>query len=125
MKSVVTIAVLLHVALNVLAVTDGAQPASSAPAVRSLRQSADMPTTEGDKEWKAHHQHHHHHVKKVKKIAIPVPVEVPQYIPVPVVANRSLGGTVPCTVWELRPEACRANQDADTNKLQNRTTCLV
>ncbi|KAE9306207.1 hypothetical protein PR003_g21296 [Phytophthora rubi] len=84
MKSVVTIAALLHVALNVLAVTDGAQPASSAPAVRSLRQSADMPTTEGDEEWMAHHQHHHHHVKKVKKIAIPVPVEVPQYIPVPV-----------------------------------------
>ncbi|KAE9306205.1 hypothetical protein PR003_g21298 [Phytophthora rubi] len=103
MKSVVTIAALLHVALNVLAVTDGAQPASSAPAVRSLRQSADMPTTGGDEEWMAHHQHHHHHVKKVKKIAIPVPVEVPQYIPVPVVPYPGIWVTFQAGLRWARP----------------------
>ncbi|KAE9112204.1 hypothetical protein PF010_g10524, partial [Phytophthora fragariae] len=84
MKSATTIAVFL--ALRVLAVTGGAQPLPNTPALRGLRQSAGTPATEDDEGWKNddHHQQHHHHVKKVKKIAIPVPVEVPQYIPVPV-----------------------------------------
>ncbi|KAE9022915.1 hypothetical protein PF011_g4236 [Phytophthora fragariae] len=74
-------------ALSVLAVTEEAQRAPSTPALRGLRQSADTPATEDDEDWKTdhhHHHQHHHHVKKVKKIAIPVPVEVPQFIPVPV-----------------------------------------
>ncbi|KAF1794493.1 hypothetical protein GQ600_12698 [Phytophthora cactorum] len=57
---------------------------STVPALRGLRPNADTQATEDDESRKDHHHHHVKVVKKVKKIAIPVPVEVPQFIPVPV-----------------------------------------
>uniref|UniRef100_A0AAV1TUA5 Uncharacterized protein n=1 Tax=Peronospora matthiolae TaxID=2874970 RepID=A0AAV1TUA5_9STRA len=55
------------------------------PELRRRLVDADTPTVQEEAdESRKDRRHHHHHVKKVKKIAIPVPVEVPQFIPVPV-----------------------------------------
>ncbi|KAG6941853.1 hypothetical protein JG688_00018440, partial [Phytophthora aleatoria] len=79
MKSAAAFATFL--ALSLFVATDGVH---AAPALRGLRPNADTQATEDDESRKDHHHHHVKVVKKVKKIAIPVPVEVPQFIPVPV-----------------------------------------
>ncbi|KAF4144486.1 hypothetical protein GN958_ATG06334 [Phytophthora infestans] len=58
------------------------------PALRGLRSNADDSQATEDDESRKDHHHHVKVVKKVKKIAIPVPVavEVPQFIPVPISA---------------------------------------
>ena len=77
MKSAAALAT--FVALGMFVATESAP---NAPALRGLRINADASTVEEDAD--EGRKDHHHHVKKVKKIAIPMPVEVPQFIPVPV-----------------------------------------
>ena len=69
------------VAVAVFVTTDEIQ---ATPSLRGLRSTAENQSTQEDKSSKGRHARHMKKVvKKVTKIAIPVPVRVPQYIPVP------------------------------------------
>ncbi|CAH0519991.1 unnamed protein product [Peronospora belbahrii] len=102
MKPAATFATFL--ALSMFVATDSAP---NAPVLRSLRMNADIPAVKEDTD-ESRKDHHHHHVKKVKKIAIPVPVEVPQIIPVPV--------SIPSTVVASSDTAV---VDSTTNVVSN------
>uniref|UniRef100_A0AAV1TY11 Uncharacterized protein n=1 Tax=Peronospora matthiolae TaxID=2874970 RepID=A0AAV1TY11_9STRA len=82
MKSATTFATIVALSLCVVS-----ESVPNTPELRRRLADADTPTVQEEAdESRKDRRHHHHHVKKVKKIAIPVPVEVPQFIPVPVSA---------------------------------------